>query len=74
MIHVSVSRTLEVNRNASVLLIYLVRFSCQGSRWEDCGDRKSAGFMHYVEEADTTFSHRRPIHHAGLDPPKAGGG
>lgn len=36
--------------------------------------QKSTGFMHYVEEADTTFSHRRPIHHAGLDPPKAGSG
>lgn len=36
--------------------------------------RKSRGFMHYVEEADTTFSRRRPIHHAGLDPPKAGSG
>lgn len=27
--------------------------------------------MHYVEEAATTFSHRRPIHHGELDPPKA---
>lgn len=33
--------------------------------------QRVTGFMHYVEEADSTFSHHLSIYHTEPDPPKA---
>lgn len=56
IIHLSVSRTLEVNRNASMFTDLLSKIFIPRLAWMIGGWARKGGFMHYVEEADVTLS------------------
>lgn len=59
IIHPAVACALEVNRNASMFTDLLSKIFIPRLGLSDWRVRMRGGFMHYVADADVTFSHQR---------------